>query len=1031
MQRAYLTAICLLLVGALFPQNTEDLWCHELNNQGGLSSQDYNFYVYCDSEGLIWISSTKGLNQYNGHQVKNYHSDFRDSTALFGENIQSRFYEQSDQSIWFCTYEAVHRYDRRKDRFEHFFLQDENGQPIQEDYHVFHLEQDRFLWVRAGRNIYRVEVSDPSRRQRNFAASQPIFRTGYFHSFVGLDEDQRVRFVFSCSNEKIKGLERAEIAEGQLKNIETFFQEEQPALPELGVYQVSYENPEVVWISSNRGMVRWNMTGMKTDLFPFDFKGYSYFAPYSNRKFIVSFYQEGLFLFDRQSGQYEPYTLRSITRPDQQVSKAVRNIYLSQEGVLWITVPGEGLLYTHLRKKKFRSIPQPGVNQSGQQYLNFLPYTKDRVLLGYEKGVLIFDRSGHQQKVLTEPGLPSIMHLFQERSSGKPWMATYRGIFICDPEKGSFNRIPGTEGTVFLYLYQLENGDILASSLLNKIYRIRQVNAEWEVNCIYSSDKGGAGYTTIYEDDLGQVYICRNESGIEVFSYQHGELNLKRELEVRGVVYDYYEDANDSTLWIGTSFGLAQLNKHHLEAPIRTFTVRDGLPDNNVFSIIPAEAGSLWMSTNKGLVRFEKNEVYFRTFKLADGILSERFRPRSAQKMEDGSIWLGGMNGITIIPAGPIRLIQEPPRLFLSQLKIDDEIPDSLICQETGVSNLNQVKALEYTYRNNTISFYFAASDYADPLHTPLRYKLENEDEDFVPVESGSTGFARYSNLPSGNYRFIMQALNSDGVEEAMSERSLELRIRPPFWDTWWFKSASAVLLILTILAVMRYRLSQVREKEQLKTRIAENKMSALIAQMNPHFIFNSLQSVNRFILQKDRKQASEYLGRFSGLIRMMLEHSRTSKHLLEDEVKFLKLYMKVESQRFQIPFEYQVEVMPDVDQSIEIPSMMLQPFVENAIWHGVSHKAGIGHIRVQISQVEHTLFCWVEDDGVGRVKAAEIAMQKGKKHKSRAMEIVKERLDLLFPDQQEYCNIGYTDLVDAAGRPAGTRVEISLPLSD
>jgi hypothetical protein len=399
--------------------------------------------------------------------------------------------------------------------------------------------------------------------------------------------------------------------------------------------------------------------------------------------------------------------------------------------------------------------------------------------------------------------------------------------------------------------------------------------------------------------------------------------------------------------------------------------------------------------------------------------------------MEDGSIWLGGMKGITIIPADPIRLIQDQPRLFLSQLKIDDEIPDSVICRETGVANLNQVRVLEYTYQHNTISFYFAASDYADPEGTELRYKLENEDEDFVSVENGSVGFARYSNLPSGKYRFIMEALNSDGAPESVNKRSIELRIRPPFWDTWWFKSGGSVLLILAILGVMRFRLSQVREKEQLKTRIAENKMSALIAQMNPHFIFNSLQSVNRFILQKDRRQASEYLGRFSGLIRMMLEHSRTSKHLLEDEVKFLKLYMRVESQRFQIPFEYEVEVAPNVNQGLEIPSMMLQPFVENAIWHGVSHKEGTGHIRVEIAQLEHLLFCSVEDDGVGRAKAAEIAMQKGRKHKSQAMEIVKERLDLLFPDQREYCNIRYTDLEDAAGRPAGTRVEVSLPLSN
>lgn len=566
--------------------------------------------------------------------------------------------------------------------------------------------------------------------------------------------------------------------------------------------------------------------------------------------------------------------------------------------------------------------------------------------------------------------------------------------------------------------------------MLNKIYRITPGKDQWKVEDIFFSDQGGAGYTTIHEDELGQIYICSNESKIEVFSYRNKDLSVERELDVRGVVYDYYEEPFDSVLWIGTSFGLVKLNKYDLDAPIRSYTMGNGLPDNNAYSIVPEKEGSLWISTNKGLVRFQKKKERFRTFSLADGMLSEEFRPRSAQKMRDGAIWFGGMKGITVVPPGPIQLIKNKPKLFLYDLKIDDETPDSVICRETGVANLNQVKSLEYSYKNNTVSFYFAASDYADPQNTQLQYKLENEDEDFVMIEDGAAGFARYSNLPSGNYRFVMAAINSDGVEETLEQRSIRLRIQPPFWDTWWFKSSITVGILLLAALVVRYRVRQVRQKEQWKTRIAENKMSALVAQMNPHFIFNSLQSVNRYILQKDRRLASQYLGRFSGLIRMMLENSRNSRHLLEEEVKFLNLYLKVEAQRFQKPFEYEIHLADNVDEGLKIPTMMLQPFLENAIWHGLSHKEGVGHIWVNIYQENNLLYCKIEDDGVGRKKAAEIAMQKGKKHTSRALEIVKERLELLFPTQRELCSIQYTDLADDSGKPTGTRVDIRLPVS-
>lgn len=1030
MQRAYVTVICLLLVGALFSQEIEDLWCHELNTRGGLSAQGYNFYVFCDSQGLVWISSIKGLNRFNGHQVKSYHSDFRDSTALFGENIQSRFYEGADSYIWFCTYEAIHRYNRQQDHFEHFFVLDDKGLPVEEDYNVFHLERDSFLWLRAGRDIHRVDVSDPSRLSAAFAESRPVYTSGYFHSFVGLDENDGVRFIFSCSNEKVIGLERAEITDGRLKDIAVFFGAEDASNPELGVYQVGYESPELVWVSTNKGMARWNMSTMKLDIYPFKFSGYSYFAPEDNRHFIISFYQEGLYRFDRQTGAYQPFALRSAAEPEKPLSRAVRNVYLSKDKVLWITVPGEGLYYTHLDKRKFRAIPQAGVNESGRQYLNFLPSPDDRILLGYERGILIFNREGQQLDQLTSPDRSSVMHLFRERRTGKIMLATHTGIYTCDLDKGSFQRIPGTEGTVFLYLYQLGNGDILASSLHNKIYRIRSGKSGWEVEDIFHSDQRGAGYTTIHEDELEQIYICSNESGLAVFSYQNGELKAGRELDIRGMVYDYYEEAGDSTLWVGTSFGLVKLNKYKLDAPIRSYTINDGLPDNNVYSIIPADRESMWLSTDKGLVKFQKREACSRTFSRSDGMLSEQFRPRSAQKMDDGSIWFGGMKGITVVPPGPIRLIMDKPKLFLSEIRIDDEIPDSIVCRETGTANLNQVNALEYTYKNNTVSFYFAASDYADPLNTQLRYKLENEDEDFVMIEDGASGFARYSNLPSGNYRFVMAAINSDGVEETLEERSIRLRIEPPFWETWWFNSSLILGLLILGAAIFQYRVKQVRQKEQWKTRIAENKMSALIGQMNPHFIFNSLQSVNRYILQKDRRLASQYLGRFSGLIRMMLENSRNSRHLLEEEVKFLTLYLKVEAQRFQLPFEYEIHLTDQVDEGLKIPTMMLQPFLENAIWHGLSHKEEVGHIWVNIHQEDQLLYCRIEDDGVGRKKAAEIAMQKGKKHTSRALEIVKDRLELLFPNQRELCSIQYTDLEDPSGKPTGTRVEIRLPVS-
>ena len=230
----------------------------------------------------------------------------------------------------------------------------------------------------------------------------------------------------------------------------------------------------------------------------------------------------------------------------------------------------------------------------------------------------------------------------------------------------------------------------------------------------------------------------------------------------------------------------------------------------------------------------------------------------------------------------------------------------------------------------------------------------------------------------------------------------------------------------------MQERINRIKKEEKLKTRIAENKMAALVAQMNPHFIFNSLQSINSYILKKDRKQASEYLGRFSKLMRLTLENSRRTSLSIEKEIELLKLYLKVESQRFKIPFDYTITVCEGLDTyNTYIPSMMLQPFVENSIWHGLSGKEEGGRILIDIQQHNDLLKCVVEDNGVGRDEAAKIVKRKGKSHKSRALQIITERLSLLFPNQQELCSVRYIDLKGNNNKSTGTRVEIILPFLD
>jgi sensor histidine kinase YesM len=218
-------------------------------------------------------------------------------------------------------------------------------------------------------------------------------------------------------------------------------------------------------------------------------------------------------------------------------------------------------------------------------------------------------------------------------------------------------------------------------------------------------------------------------------------------------------------------------------------------------------------------------------------------------------------------------------------------------------------------------------------------------------------------------------------------------------------------------------------ERSQLVAQRAELEMQALRAQMNPHFIFNSLNSINRFILQNNKAEASEYLTKFSRLIRMILNSSANATVSLTEDTEALRLYLELERLRSEQKFSFKITTHPDLDiDYLQVPPMLLQPFVENAIWHGLMHKEGEGHLLINIQQENSTLICTIADDGVGRKRSTELKNKSGK-HKSMGMKITESRIAMIEKIAGENKSIEIKDLVDVDGNAAGTEVVLKIPV--
>jgi hypothetical protein len=339
---------------------------------------------------------------------------------------------------------------------------------------------------------------------------------------------------------------------------------------------------------------------------------------------------------------------------------------------------------------------------------------------------------------------------------------------------------------------------------------------------------------------------------------------------------------------------------------------------------------------------------------------------------------------------------------------------------------LSDVKEIRLRYDQNVFSFDFVGIHYKSPEYKQLLFMLDGLEKTWR--KAGEEKTAYYYDIPTGYYQFRVKAANSDGI---WAEKCIIIIIDPPWWKTWWAYILYAVSLAALIYGFIQYRISRIRAQHEIvlqKHKAVELEMQALRAQMNPHFIFNCLNSINRFIIKNETEVASDYLTKFSRLIRMVLSNSKKTFVSLEEELDMLRLYIELERLRFKNAFDYDIGFNNGIEpENIFIPPLLLQPFAENAIWHGLMHKEAHGHLEIELSVEQKVLTCVITDDGIGRNKAAEFENSSAKKSKSMGLQITRERLALLNQNTDEQSFFNIEDITDDKGSVEGTRVILKM----
>lgn len=355
-------------------------------------------------------------------------------------------------------------------------------------------------------------------------------------------------------------------------------------------------------------------------------------------------------------------------------------------------------------------------------------------------------------------------------------------------------------------------------------------------------------------------------------------------------------------------------------------------------------------------------------------------------------------------------------------------------CAIVHLKNNNKIisnKKYQFSYDNCDISIQFAGISYINQGNLIYFYRLNSKSEWSTSNETQ----INYKSLPPGKYIFSVYCSNGFGIKS--KTQTIAFEILPPFWQKLWFFLLVAALLLSGIYFFMRYRLKKQqkrfeeekktiqieRDKANLEKQMVELEQKALRMQMNPHFIFNALNTIKGYYTEGNYINASTYISKFSKLLRKLLE-SEEQITTLDNEIDMLKLYIELTQIRYEGKFDFSIVVSDDLTkEDILIPNLLLQPLVENAIIHGLGPKSEKGFLKIEFEQKDENLICCVDDNGIGR-KAA-LKNQKNKEHNSKAMEITTERLQLF--DSSSTMKI--IDKFDDHQKSLGTKVIITLPL--
>jgi len=910
--KKYLLIIFICISITTFAQ--ENILFEHYTINDGISQSTINEIIQ-DSEGLIWFATYDGLNKFDGYNFTVYRNDPDNKNSLC-QNYIICLAEDAKGRIWIGSYnKGIDIYDKNTNTFTNYRYDKNNPKSLSNNQIKFIFKDSKNnMWIATGENGVNMFIEYNERFIR-YVHNPDKPNSLPFNEIFSLNEDIAGNILVGGS-----GPVYAEIN----PNINIVTTKTFTSYPIEGIAQntgniIFIDSKNKKWIGTEgHGLFR--ETNNQNEFIRYSSKN----ANEISNDIITEIFEDkdnnlwigtnggGITFFERKTEKFYQYkydanNAKSIS------SNAIYAIMQDFGGSIWVGTFGAGLNVYNKYKLKFTHYNHNPLDPNSLSYKSVMCIIEDSqgdIWLGtdgggfdlFDKDKNIFIHHKHNPENPRSNPSPVIITIYED-SRNNFWMGTYaRGLLLYDRNTNRYRQFlpnvndPAAIGHQNVWAVYEDSDNNLWIGLMGgglDIYN-RNTNTfkHYRHKLEDETQLSNPNIKCFFEDSRKNFWIGTEGGGLN--KYLKNTDNFKRymfdELDNKSIsnndIRYIFEDSKNN-LWIGTGGGLNIFD--YKKETFYCYSNKDGLPSNVINGILEDNNGNLWLSTNNGISRFNPENKQFRNYGISDGLQGREFNYTCALNSSNGDMYFGGINGFNVFNPNKIKDNPYKPPVIITDFKIFNnsysvitkKINDTVISK-----SISNIKEIELTYKENVISFEFAALDFASPDKNKYKYMLEGFDEEWTETDA-SKRFASYTNLDGGEYYFKVKASNNDGV---WNDKGITIKIivHPPFWKTWWFRISLASLLIILFIIIYRYRVKLLKqEKVELEQKIND----AVVEIENKK---QELEEQNKELILKkeddERKNwASRGLAMFSDTLRKNDDSiNKMSQALISELIKYI-----------------------------------------------------------------------------------------------------------------------------------------------